>query len=376
MTSVPQIKGSCPGALRPMMSGDGLVVRVRPFGGRLRRAQADGIATLAAAHGNGRIDLSSRGNVQIRGVTEQSHGPLIEGLRRMGLIDPSAEVESRRNILVTPFWQTGEETEAFAASLCEALTSQDAPALPAKFGFAVDTGRAPVLQTASADIRLERDAGGGLILCADGAQTGKPVTTETIIPEAMALAQWFMNTRADDKRMAGLLASGAALPDEFFVPRQGQSYVPAPGRSPLGALVGLAFGQMSVETLASIAKHGGLRMTPWRMLLVENARELPGVEGLITDPADPLLRVIACTGAPRCPQGHAVTRDLARTLAPYLGADQLLHVSGCAKGCAHPKPAPLTVTATPEGLSLIRDGRADDAPQETNLTPDDIIKAL
>ena len=37
--SAAAIKGWCPGALRPMQSGDGLVVRVRPFGGRL---EADG----------------------------------------------------------------------------------------------------------------------------------------------------------------------------------------------------------------------------------------------------------------------------------------------------------------------------------------------
>ena len=28
--SAPQVKGWCPGAHRPMMSGDGLVVRIRP----------------------------------------------------------------------------------------------------------------------------------------------------------------------------------------------------------------------------------------------------------------------------------------------------------------------------------------------------------
>ena len=36
------IKGWCPGALRPMQSGDGLVVRIRPRGGRLSPAQAVG----------------------------------------------------------------------------------------------------------------------------------------------------------------------------------------------------------------------------------------------------------------------------------------------------------------------------------------------
>ncbi|MGX1077699.1 sulfite reductase beta subunit-like hemoprotein [Bradyrhizobium elkanii] len=42
------VKGWCPGALRPMRSGDGLVVRIRPRAGRLDAAQAAGIAELAA----------------------------------------------------------------------------------------------------------------------------------------------------------------------------------------------------------------------------------------------------------------------------------------------------------------------------------------
>ncbi|KIN75386.1 Precorrin-3B synthase [Sulfitobacter noctilucae] len=374
--TAPEVKGYCPGALRPMQSGDGIVVRIRPFNGRLRRAQADGIATLAAAHGNGMLDLSSRGNLQIRGVTEKSYPALIEGLRHMGLLDPDPEIESRRNLLVTPFWQTGGETETLAPALTEALSQPGGPALPGKFGFAVDTGREAVLQTASADIRLERDAGGGLILVADGSGKGKLVTTETAIAEAMALAEWFMDTRTSETRMAALLASGASLPADHFVPRQQQSYVPTPGYTPLGAMVGLAFGQLPVKTLASLAKQGGLRMTPWRMLLVESARDLPDVKGLITDSGNPLLRVVACTGAPDCAQGLAKTRPIARKLAPHLGPDQMLHISGCAKGCAHPRAAPLTVTATTDGFDLIRNGRASDPPAQTGLSSDDIIKAL
>ena len=372
----PQVKGWCPGALRPMMSGDGLVVRIKPFGGRLRRAQADGLATLASAHGNGLIDLSSRGNIQIRGVTEQAHPRLLAGLRHMSLLDPTPEVERRRNILVTPFWLTGDETEALAPALAELLGRPEAPDLPHKFGFAVDTGRKPVLQTASADIRMECDAGGGLILVADGAAVGKPVTSQTIVAEALALADWFMAHRGDANRMAALLESGQPLPPGHFVPRQVQDYVPRPGFTPLGAMVGLAFGQMKVETLASLAKHGGLRMTPWRMLLVESARRLPEVEGIITDPEDPLLRVVACTGAPRCAQGHVNTHDTARALAPHLPDGSFLHVSGCTKGCAHPRPAPLTVVGTPDRLDLVRDGRPGDAPDRTSLSPDDIIKAF
>ena len=68
-----EIKGWCPSALRPMRSGDGLIVRVRPHGGRISSAQAKGIAELSMRHGNGLIDLTGRANLQIRGIREDSH---------------------------------------------------------------------------------------------------------------------------------------------------------------------------------------------------------------------------------------------------------------------------------------------------------------
>ena len=68
-----EIKGWCPSALRPMQSGDGFVVRIRPHGGRLSAEQAEGIADLAERHGNGLIDLTGRANLQIRGV-RADHG--------------------------------------------------------------------------------------------------------------------------------------------------------------------------------------------------------------------------------------------------------------------------------------------------------------
>ncbi|MEH6520716.1 precorrin-3B synthase [Sulfitobacter sp.] len=366
-----EVKGWCPGALRPMMSGDGLVVRVRPFGGRLRRAQADGIASLASAHGNGLVDVSSRGNLQIRGVSPENHPVLIEGLKLMGLIDPTPEVESRRNILVTPFWEPSDETETLAAMLTDALAAADAPELPGKFGFAVDTAGAPVLQDASSDIRLENDANGQLILVAEGMTSGKRVTAANAIAEAIALARWFVVNAGDVTRMKKLVAKGV-VPDGATTPRNMVRFAPAPGYTSCGALVGLAFGQMRVETLSTLANHGALRLTPWRLILVENTSELPNVDGIITDPTDPFLRITACTGAPSCPQALGETRILSKNLAPYLGANQTLHVSGCTKGCANPHTAPLTVTAEANGYALIRDGNAGDTPEYSGLSPDDL----
>ncbi len=69
------IRGWCPGALQPMESGDGWVVRIRPPGGRPGRAQAQAIADAAQTHGNGVIELTGRANLQLRGVTPATHAP-------------------------------------------------------------------------------------------------------------------------------------------------------------------------------------------------------------------------------------------------------------------------------------------------------------
>ena len=366
----PVIRGWCPGALRPMLSGDGWVVRLRVPMGRLSEDQARGVAALARAHGNGLIDLSSRANLQLRGVTEAGHTPLIHGLRALGLVDDSAETEARRNLTITPFWQAGDATERLAIDLTQALV-WDAPDLPGKFGFAADTGPSPVLQTTPADIRLERDTAGGLILRADGMALGLPVGEATAVAQAMALARWFVASggmRDGRGRMAGLIAAGVR-PDGHTVAPAQPALPPLPGDIAGGTLVALAFGQIEAGTLALLADHGPIRLTPWRMLLVEGATNLPMIPGLIRDADDPLLSVIACTGAPGCPQAFGSTRDIARQLAPHLQG-RLLHVSGCAKGCAHPRSADVTLTATGAGFDLIRGGIACAPPVRTGLTRD------
>ena len=141
-----------------------------------------------------------------------------------------------------------------------------------------------------------------------------------------------------------------------------------------GALVGFEFGRMRAETLAKLAGIADMRVTSWRMLLLEGLTGTP--KGLILSPYDPLLRVIACTGAPACPQALGDTRNLARSLAPHLPADRSLHVSGCAKGCAHPTACDLTLTATLTGYRLIHQGRAADQGRDlTHPTASDLLES-
>lgn len=369
----PVIQGWCPGALRPMPSGDGWIIRVRPPGGRLTPEQACEIARLARTHGNGVIDLSSRANIQLRGVTEQSYPPLIEGLDALGVIDQDPEAEERRNIVVSPFWSAGDGSAELAAALAKALTAANAPHLPAKFGFAIDCGPRPVLIDVSADIRLERDVEGGLICRASGAATGARVTMADAVGTMLSLAAWFVQSggiSAGRGRMAAHLARGAVLPENFteVAALPAAACSPAPGLVAQGVLVGFEFGQVPAELLAALSELGALRVTPWRMLLIEGLTAMPVLSGLITQPNDPRLRVIACTGAPGCPQAAQPTRALARSLARHLPDGAVLHVSGCAKGCAHPGATDFTLTAHAAGFDLIRNGHAKDLPLRSGLT--------
>ena len=374
----PLIYGWCPGALRPMQSGDGLVVRLRPPLGRLTADQARQIAALAAAYGNGQIDLSARANLQLRGVTPETHRPLIEELQALDLVDLSPEAEARRNFVVTPFWETDDDTVVITRELTVLLAGADAPALPDKFGFAIDCGPRPMLGGISADIRIERGRD-GLICRADSTSAGHPVTRDNAAETAVALACWFLESggvKEKRGRMARHLGDGAELPSAWQqspaadpVPR------PGPGVVAQGALVAVEFGRIDAETLAALAALGPLRLTPWRMLLIERAAALPDLPGLFLDPGDPRLRLEACTGAPACPQGLAETRPLARALAAHLPERTRLHVSGCAKGCACSGAVDLTLVATgPDRFDLIRYGRPGDPPERRDLTPDDLLK--
>ena len=126
--------------------------------------------------------------------------------------------------------------------------------------------------------------------------------------------------------------------------------------------LGIAFGAATSElwnVVAELAERfgdGEVRLTPSRRVLVCGVRErdqaaalrIAASAGLIIDSADPLLRAVACPGAPACSSAHGETRELARELAPLLAAGETLHVSGCAKGCARSEPSDVV---------LVRDDR-------------------
>lgn len=75
---------ACPGTLRLHRADDGALARVRVPGGLLTAAQADALGALAESLGDGELHLTSRGNVQLRGLGPDCGGELVGPAGRGG----------------------------------------------------------------------------------------------------------------------------------------------------------------------------------------------------------------------------------------------------------------------------------------------------
>ncbi|MDQ1232014.1 cobalamin biosynthesis protein CobG [Sphingomonas sp. SORGH_AS_0879] len=362
------VKDWCPDAWRPMMAGDGLLVRVRPPLGRLTAPQVEGLGRAAIRHGNGQIDLTSRANLQIRGVSEEGWPALLTELQALGLVDPDPMREGRGVILINPDWREGEDSHAIATELRARLS--ELPDLPGKVGFVVDAGQAPMLFDAPGDFRIERAATGTLLVRADGRSAGVAISRATAVDALIRLAQWFVDSDGRDARR--MARHKADLPD--WASGDAMPAMPAPpmrpGAHPMGAVYGLPFGRLDAQAL--VDRRAPIRLTPWRMLLAEGVAPIPAAGMVLED--TPILHVDACVGAPACPQASVETRELAARLAPLI--DGQLHISGCAKGCARARAADWVLTGREGAFDLARHARAGAAPLHTGLTPERAVALL
>ena len=413
MTAAPAIKGWCPTLLSPMQSGDGWLARVKPSAGVLTAAAARLIADAARRHGNGHIDLTSRANLQIRGLTPRSAQAFAEIVIGAGLASADPSLEVIRNVMASPLGPD-DSTASFDSHVVahdiEAMLSGELTlwALPSKCGVLVDAGGVLPLADISADImvraheeKLAIHLDGGMLaaLCAPSS------LAETIRALALAFLRLSAQRSEKPRRMRALVM---AVGEEAIFAAAGLTAAHAPpritpeARSPIGLIslgyqapsafgVGLPFGRIeanSLHALADISERrgdGSLRATPWRALLLTgvsasdemNLRDEVTALDLITDPADPRLNIFACVGAPSCLSASVDARGDAARLAAAVGTrDQTLHVSGCSKSCAHRGAASLTLVGRDGCYDLIRNGSAAGRPSLSGLTIDQIEALL
>jgi precorrin-3B synthase len=369
-----------------MASGDGLLVRLRLYGGVIERAAARSIAELATRYGNGLIDLSARANLQIRGVSDAALPALQEALAGLGLIDDDPDIEAIRNVMVSPLAGLDPSAQLDIRPLLAALdlrlrTDCALRALPGKFGFLIDDGGALRLSEDSADIAFVAESADRFALYLGG-QRAALCAAEDLANAAAYLADRFLRLRHDERRMKSLVArigvsdlladSGlppAPAPERPRLPARPLGYRALGPLSCLGA--GIPFGRLTAGdliTLADLAQRaeGDLRLTPWRAILVVGRKVAPALldgSGFITTEEDPLRAVAACPGQPACASGASNTRADAIFLAPtarHLGDGVTLHLSACPKGCAMAAAAAVTLVATGSGYDVIFGGRAGD----------------
>jgi precorrin-3B synthase len=402
-----EVKGWCPGALKPMRSGDGLIVRVRPRCGMFRPDELVVLAEAAQRFGNGHIDLTRRANLQIRGVGEESLPGLHDVIGGLGLLDPTPEGEAVRNLMISPLAGVDPaevlDIRGIALEIARLLVSERALwALPSKFGFIVDGCGTLTLADERADIRLTAIRNGANPSVAIGIDTQAgidwlgSVSPAAAATAAMETARAFLEVTPNKmrQRVRDLSAKGFAslrsamrsrLDPLTVVPEKtAGSSVRRVGLLDLGPgrfAVGIAapFGRVETDQLRILAGEMAafgvkeIRLSPWRILYAEVPSASAGnavlnaarAVDLITDPDDPLLRIEACPGAPACRSTRLDTRGDARRLAALssrFGFEGTVHVSGCAKGCAKSAAADLVLVGAEDVYGIVRNGTAGDRP--------------
>lgn len=396
-----------------MATGDGLLVRLRPPDGTFHAMEARALARGTRECGNGLFDISTRGNLQIRGVREDTHDDLIALLAEASLIGPEGDPA---NVTITSPLAGLDPADCIDARRLAREIEAEAgriPGLPPKTAIVVDGGGALPLDAAEADLALlgvER-VGGPVVAIALASPSG-PVwigaATPDQAPRAVArlleaYAALVCEAATEARRVRDLAPSVwlrlvalvplAPLPAMAPRPPERRVGLTELGRGKVAVLGALPFGRGQADDLDRLAEWcgtfgtGELRLSPWRGFAIagvagDRAEALKGLmraAGLIVEPGDPRLAVAACAGLPACASATTPTRrDAARLMkaaGPLIAAGGTIHVSGCAKGCAQAKAASLTLVGHSGGYGVVLGGSSSDAPHQ-HLGLDAILARL
>jgi precorrin-3B synthase len=391
-------RGACPALSAPMPTGDGLLVRLAPAGTITLDAVA-GLCAAAAAQGNGIIEVTARGSIQVRGLTAASAPAFARAVAAFG-IDGTDGVPVIADPLAGLDPEEAPHTEALAADLRGALAAAGLVArLDPKVSIVVDGGAGLHLDAIAADVRLHAalrpEAARLHVALAGDAASAAPIGTvarERAVEATMRLltviAARGRGARARDViRGEGTSALRAAI---GHLLTEAPALPARPAAEPVGphrlrdgrvaAGLGLAFGHTDATALRHLvdamqaAGANGLRTAPGRALLVVGLVPTRAAAfgtaaerlGFIVRPDDPRRHVAACSGMPLCASAQLPTRGLAPAIASaaasLLDGSLTIHLSGCAKGCAHARAAALTLVGDGTGCGIVVNGSASDPP--------------
>ncbi|HTO28267.1 MAG TPA: precorrin-3B synthase, partial [Devosia sp.] len=270
-------RGACPSLDAPMQTGDGLLARLRVAGGRLTPAALGKLANIAGSFGNGAIEITARGNLQVRGLRAAGAAPFARAVE--------AVVSIERGLVVDTPPLAGSDPHEIIDPRPLARDIRDgsaslAPRLGPKVTVVVDGNGQLNLADLKADIRLVPTPDGSWTIAA-----GRHYFGATTQPAQAALAVLSLlasrgsEARAADLPHIQLLAALGHFCTDAPAPMQ-------PGTTPIGRFglktsgvigVGLPFGaspwQAMVDLAALAARHGvtEFRLAPHHAVLAVGA---------------------------------------------------------------------------------------------------------
>jgi sulfite reductase beta subunit-like hemoprotein len=364
----------CPGVLTLHSAEDGALARVRLPGGRITSDQLGSIAD-AARLGNGIVELTSRANLQVRGLPADAGEQIAAILTEAGLL-PSRGQELVRNVLASPLagrhLDALAPTDAIVAALDRALCDEDdLAALPGRFLFAVDDGSGLALAS-RADVALLARADGTFALVLDGSATDISAPPGGAAAVAVRAARAFLALAAESgarpwrigdlddgaRAIAHLLGGGllaASVPAAADVrldpgiARQNDGRVAVTALPPLARL-----DPGSLVALRALAGRGDgeLRLSPWRTLTLRDADGADGdaladalaAAGFVLSADSGWTGLSACAGLGACSQALLDVRAIAATRAAVRdGSSPTEHWAGCERRCGQPRGVEISV---------------------------------
>ncbi len=360
----------CPGVLRLHESGDGLLARVRLPGGVLP-ASAFGAIREAAILGNGLLELTSRANLQVRGLSEEASTAVADLLWSSGLLR-SLEHDRVRNIAASPLGARHPAalapTDLLVARIDAGLCADPALGrLPGRFLFAVDDASA-TLGGRVADVALVAQRSGSFRLVLSGAPTDRHGDERLALEAARA----FLALAGDEWRIADLPGGaatvagqiGATLVDTDAADR---GDAPAPGVSEqadgrVAVTVLPPLGRLDIGMLDAVARVADedVRLSPRRTLtfLDVSPSRAPALlraledAGFVTSPDSGWAGLSACAGKGACVRARVDVRAAAAVRAQSRPRGvRAEHWAACERGCGRP-PGAVAITAHEAGLTI------------------------
>ncbi|WP_067563063.1 precorrin-3B synthase [Nocardia acidivorans] len=388
---------SCPGVLRLHDAADGPLARIRVPGGQLTPPQLQALADAARDVGDGNIELTSRGNAQLRQVRDAA--ALQERLAAAGLL-PSATHERIRNIIASPLagrvggWA---DVHPLVPALDTGLQgAAELAGLSGRVLFTLDDGRGDV-SGLGGDIGVHAVDGDTFALLLAGADSGVRVSAAEAVDLMLAAAHGFLDLREGQWRLHEIPDGSARLTDRLLTARPhlatADEVVEVTARQdiPIGWLTqaddlvalgaGVRLGSLPARTAEFVAAvERPILLTPWRSLVLTDMDEWTAEQvvrvlapmGLIFDANSPWLLVSACAGQPGCGKsltdvradvtaavesGRVIPTATPQSTRTTLGAQDIVaagrqHWSGCERHCGRPRAAVTDITATPDGYRL------------------------